>query len=266
MSDNYKNKYFDFINDYNIQNKENKRYLIVGKSGTMKTSLGISLILAGDFGFFKKITFIVGSNNIILNTLKKDFEKSDIEVIIHCPETKKELIDIVSKIKMSPGSLIFIDDISHFIKESSNFLIKLFTVSRQMKTDIILILHKYKYMNPTLRNNANKIFVTKIEKDVIADYPLLEKYIGQEPIVIENNELFKVNISDIGFHNINLDKKNLPIINKKETSDGIGKIFKIGSDEKSEMLIKKDDVDLKKKRPIDLKNEVRKGIHKALRR
>lgn len=268
--DNYKDKYLDFISEYNFQNKQNKRYLIVGASGSMKTSLAVSLILAGEFGYLQKIIFIIGGFNTILNNLKKDFEKNDIEVEIHIPNDRKDLIRITNNLKLQKGDLLVLDDMSHFLKSGSDFLVKIFTTSRQMGYDIILILHKFKMMNTILRTNASKIFITKIEKDMISEYPELQNYIGHEPIVIEDNEFYGFGIDNISFKNIKLDKKNLPQLIKKETPKSrIDEMIRVGN-KNNEMNIKKNDPDLKngpvKKKPIDLKNEVRAGIKMALKR
>jgi hypothetical protein len=264
--DSYKDKYFDFIDNYNFQNKQNKRYLIVGASGSMKTSLAVSLILAGEFGYLQKIIFIIGGFNTILNNLKKDFEKNDINVEIHIPNNRKELIDITNNLKLNKGDLLILDDMSHFLKSGSDFLVKIFTTSRQMGYDIILILHKFKMMNPILRMNASKIFITKIEKDMISEYPALENLAGQEPIVIEDGELYGVGIEDINFKNIKLDKKKLPqLIKNESTKSRMDEMIRVGN-KNNEMNIKKSDPDLKKKTPINLKNEVRAGIKMALKR
>jgi hypothetical protein len=263
----YKQEYFNFIDNYNFSNKQNKRYLIIGSSGSMKTSLGISLILSGDFGYKKRIIFVIGGYNTILNNLKKDFKSADIEIEIHIPENKKDLINITSNLKLGPGDLLFLDDMSHFLKSGSDFLIKIFTTSRQLNYDVILILHKFKLMNPILRMNASKIFITKIEKDMINEYPDLKNYIGQEPIVIEDGEFYGVGIENIDFKNISLDKKKLPQLIKQDTAlTKIDSMIKIGN-KNNEMTVKKDDPDLKnKKKPIDLKREVRAGILRALKK
>ena len=60
-------KYFSFIDSYNFNNKNNNRFLIVGASGSMKTSLAISLILSNEMGRKKKIVFIKGGENKILD-------------------------------------------------------------------------------------------------------------------------------------------------------------------------------------------------------
>jgi hypothetical protein len=222
--------------------------------------------LAGEFGYLKRIVFIIGGFNTILNNLKKDFNAAEIDIEIHIPNDKKELINITNNLKLGPGDLLFLDDMSHYLKTGSDFLIKIFTTSRQMNYDIILILHKFKMMNTILRTNASKIFITKIEKDMLDEYPQLKNYIGKEPIIIEDGELYGLGIENIDFKNIKLDKKKLPKLIKKESNiSKIDQMIKVGN-KNNEMNIKKTDVDLKKKTPIDLKREVRNGIGKALRR
>ena len=263
----YKDKYINFIDGYNFQNKQNKRYLIIGNSGSGKTSLAISLILAREFGYLKKIVFIIGGFNSILNNLKKDFQKSGIEIEIHVPNTRKEMEQITNSLtNLSSGDLLFIDDYTHLLKTGANFLTKIFTTSRQMGFDIILILHKFKLMNSLIRMNSSKIFITKIERDMYDDFPQLENLHGQEPVVIDDNEFYGMGIENIDFKNINLDKKNLPKLIKNESANTkIDEMIKIGN-KNNEMTVKKTDVDLKKKTPLNLKNEVRNGILRALRK
>ena len=219
--------FYEFIDKYNINNNQNHRYLIIGNSGSGKTSLAISLILS-ELPRHKKIYFIVGGDNILLHKLKKDFEDNNVKIEIHIIN---DLNDI-EKLNISPkmNELVVLDDLSHLIKNSKKLMIfvnKIFTASRQSKYNVILILHKLKMFNGMVRQNATKIFITSLSKEIIDEFDLEET--PQVPFVIDNNKgtIGGHIINKLNFDNVKFDK-NLPIITK-EKNNNIETQFKLKS-------------------------------------
>lgn len=177
-------------------NLQNKRYLILGSSGSGKTTLAHSLI-AFDLRKHRRIVFIEGGQNILLDRLQPIYEDGFLQIerynLTH--ENVKEVIEKIEKEidEMSRrDSLLFslyvIDDISHLMKESvrmASFLNKMATTSRQAGYDLIVILHSLKLGNVMLRNNCSKIFITSPDKQYITEFADIIQDPEAKPIVID---------------------------------------------------------------------------------
>ncbi len=249
--------FYNFINQYNINNNQNHRYLIVGSSGSGKTSLALSLILS-ELPRHKKIYFIIGGDNLILESLKKDFEKNNIKIEIHYINNLQDIENL--NIEPKKNDLVFIDDLSHMMKNSKKlltFINKIFTASRQSKYDVILILHKLKMFNNMARQNATKIFITSLSKDIEDEFPELMDLQNSLPLVID---CLKNNYGGHVIPELNFDKikfsKDLPVITKDKS---LRDRYMINNNKDYQLLKKSSNKSIETQ-----KKEIDKGIKNAI--
>jgi hypothetical protein len=248
--------FFNFIDNYNINNNQNYRYLIIGGSGSRKTSLAISLILC-DLPRHNKIHFLLGSTNLLINNLKKDFIENGIEVEIHYIDTVNDLNNLMEKnLIINKNELVLIDDLSHLFnasKKFTQFLNKIFTASRQNGYDVILILHKLKFMNPLLRQNSTRILFTSKNKEV-SNF-LSENFDKNE--VNKLNPPFSYNISGGSIDSVNIPELNF---DKIKFDKDLPKIIKLNKApkyiEKEGLQFRENDKDNKKEVVTGLQNAI----------
>jgi GTPase SAR1 family protein len=257
------NNFYNFIDKYNLNNGQNHRYLIIGSSGSGKTSLAISLILS-ELPRHKKIIFIIGGENLLLHKLKKDFEENNIEIEIHIINTLKDIENL--NINPSPNELVVLDDLSHLIKNSQKLMTlinKIYTASRQSKYNVILILHKLKMFNNMVRQNSTKIFITSITKEILDEFDELKNVPINTlkknlPLMIDlsNDKIGGYIVKELSFDKIKFDK-NLPVITKDMR-------LKNEYSSRGDFQYKKKDPDVKKNNPTKTKEEISSGIKNAI--
>lgn len=188
-----KNKLINMFEDFNINNKQNKRYIIIGNSGTQKTQLGFYLLLK-EFNNILRIKFILGGKSVIFEKFKSLLIDNNIVVEEYIINNINDLNDLLKDnnnklYDLRKNDLIFIDDITHLMKNNIKFEIflnKIFTTSRQKNYDIILILHKFKLFNKVIRNNATKMFFNSIDKELKEEFDDIILNYNLFPIVIDN--------------------------------------------------------------------------------
>ena len=257
--------FYKFINTYNLNNNQNHRYLIIGNSGSGKTSLAISLILS-EMPRHKKIYFIIGAHNILLNRLKKDFEENNVEIEIHEINSIEDLDNL--NISPSKNDLVVLDDLTHLMKNSKKLMTminKIYTASRQSKYNVILILHKLKMFNGLVRQNSTKIFITSLSKEIMDEFEDFKNVSMNElkkhlPIVInENGEAGGHVVKELNFDRIKFSKE-LPIIEKN-----INKRNQYYVNNNQDYQILKKDADLKQSKSlVKVKKDVEGGVKNAI--
>lgn len=257
--------FYKFINTYNLNNNQNHRYLIIGNSGSGKTSLAISLILS-EMPRHKKIYFVIGAHNILLNRLKKDFEDNNVEIEIHEINSIQDLDDL--NINPSKNDLVVLDDLTHLMKNSRKLMTminKIYTASRQSKYNVILILHKLKMFNGLVRQNSTKIFITSMSKEIIDEFedfkniPMSELK-KQLPIVInDDGEIQNHIVKELNFDKIKFSKE-LPIIEKN-----MSKRAQYYTSQGQDYQILKKDADLKQSKSlVKVKKDVESGVKNSI--
>ena len=257
--------FYKFINTYNLNNNQNHRYLIIGNSGSGKTSLAISLILS-EMPRHKKIYFIIGAHNILLNRLKKDFEENNVEIEIHEINSIEDLDDL--NISPSKNDLVVLDDLTHLMKNSKKLMTminKIYTASRQSKYNVILILHKLKMFNGLVRQNSTKIFITSLSKEIMDEFEDFKNVSMNElkkhlPIVInENGEAGGHIVKELSFDKIKFSKE-LPIIEKNMNKRNQ---YYINNNQDYQIL--KKDADLKQSKSlVKVKKDVESGVKNSI--
>lgn len=153
---------------FDIQSRQNNRYLIVGPSGSGKTHLQFQLMFF-ELPKYKRHIYVYGGLDKLKQTLIPYFKSNNIEVFELCINTGNEL-NKINFDALGKNDLVVIDDLSHVLSSRDNdlikFLNKAYTCSRQRGFDIITILHKLKLNNKMLRDNATKIIITGLNKEI----------------------------------------------------------------------------------------------------
>ena len=217
----------------NICNLNNKRYIIIGNSGSHKTQLAFYL-LANDFNKYLRIKFILGGKSKIYDNLKKILEDNNIIIEEYILNNVQDLVNLLNDqnsnlFKLNRGDIVFIDDVTHLMKSSQKFevfLNKIFTTSRQKEYDIILILHKFKMFNKVIRNNATKLFFTSTDQELIDEFDDIICNYNLWPIVINNLERKQLilNIDDNDSFQDMFKLKHISI--NQKTGEGLLKFVK----------------------------------------
>jgi len=221
---------YQMFNSIAPNNLKNSRYCIIGPSNSGKTTLAHCLI-GYDLRKHRKITFLEGGKNILLDQLLPIYKKGNIEIErINLTENNiKEKINEIEKYideQINSKELLYqlfvIDDITHLMKESSklqSFLNKMYTTSRQSGYDIISILHSIKLGNTIMRKNCTKIFITSNQPEFIDEFKNTIKDTNSIPIVIdcEKNPHEQVKLNMNIFNNINIQQfiNRIGLINRE---------------------------------------------------
>ena len=162
-----KNNDINLFELFDIDSPQNHRILIIGGSGSRKTtSLYRDLIFNYLPKHYRHI-YISGVDDIMKKSIIPHLQKNGVEVFEKIlEEAPKE--DIINLQSLGKGDLVIIDDLSDIMGKNkngiNNFLNKAFTTSRHQGYNIILIVHKLKLNNPMIRNNATKIILTSADE------------------------------------------------------------------------------------------------------
>jgi hypothetical protein len=163
VNDDNDNNDINLFEMFNIDSPQNHRILIIGGSGSRKTTcLYRDLIFNYLPKHFRHI-YISGIDDIMKKSIIPHLENKGIQVFekILDQAPKDDIINLKS---LGKGDLVIIDDLSDIMSKNrngiNNFLNKAFTTSRHQGYNIILIVHKLKLNNPMIRNNATKIILT----------------------------------------------------------------------------------------------------------
>lgn len=153
---------------FDITSRQNNRYLIVGPSGSGKTHLQFQLMFF-ELPKYKRHIYVYGGIDKLKQTLIPYFKENNIEVF-ELPINSGLELEKLDFDALGKNDLLVIDDLSHILASRDNelikFLNKAYTCSRQRGFDIITILHKLKLNNKMLRDNATKIIITGLNKEI----------------------------------------------------------------------------------------------------
>lgn len=161
-----------YINSLVESNYQNQRICVIGPAGSGKTTLLFQLLFF-HCRKYKRHVYVFDSVNKLVNTYKPIFE--DIcHIEVDCYNSneigkleQKYLNDEMFKSHELLYTCFIIDDITDKINDGKmrNFLVKLFTTSRQMGCDVLIALHKIKLNLKIVLSNATKIFLTKLTEE-----------------------------------------------------------------------------------------------------
>ena len=217
---------------FNINSPQNNRILIVGPSGSGKTTLLYDMVF-NHLPKYRRHIYLHGAHDALKSSIIPELKKNGIKVYEKFIKNNNDtFIDLD---KMQKHDLLIIDDLSDQMKSSSKlneFLNKVFTTSRHIGFDVILIVHKFKLSNPMIRNNATKIILAGLDKELLDLFG--DEIVNKEikPIVLNPQDDFKQQklVSD-GLK---------PLAKKPQTASDMLKSINIKSDFIMPKFIRKD--------------------------
>ena len=186
-----KKEYNNLFDLFNVDSPQNNRIIIVGPSGTGKTSLLYDLIF-NHLPVHRRHIYLHGTQDSLKNSIIPELKRVNIKVFEKIISNSND--SLVNLDKLQQGDLLIIDDLSDQMKSSSKlneFLNKVFTTSRHSQYNVILIVHKFKLSNPMIRNNATKIILSGLDKELLDLFG--DKIVNKDikPIVLDPQNDFK---------------------------------------------------------------------------
>jgi len=161
---------FDINKIFNVNSPQNHRIIILGNSGSGKTTTFYDLVFNHLPKHLRHI-YISGAEDNLKNSIIPLLQENGIEIYNKIINNANDLN--INFNKLHRGDLLLIDDLSQHIKGNNKiteFLNKAFTTSRHNGFNIIVILHKLKLNNVMMRNNATKIILTSLDNEYLKEF------------------------------------------------------------------------------------------------